>query len=158
MAALVYLKRRREPGPGPAPSSDVVPIRREEWLAIVARDPALVPRPEIGRGCAEWTAGGPGEEDSEARAGGGRAAGPRPRRLVFYREGALAVSAGDRGLAAKLVEIAGELGPGGAGGEGGLYLGMSAPRLDDCGPIPHAGLGLLLGLVRGRLRGNSPGS
>jgi hypothetical protein len=143
MAAVVYLKRRRKTCPEPVSSTDGVPIRRAEWLAIIARDPTLVLRPEIECGCAEWLGRGSSEAGRMARAGGDVAAGPPPR-LVFLRGGALEVSSGDRGLIAKLVEIAGELGPGGDEGEDGLYLGINVPRTDDCGPESHTGLGILL--------------
>jgi hypothetical protein len=143
MAAVVYLKRRCEACPEPVSSADGPAIRRAEWLAIIARDPTLVLRPEIECGCAEWLGSGPGQAGPVARAGGEDAAA-RPPRLVFHRRGALEVSSGDRGLVAKLVEIAGGLGPVGAGGEDGLYLGICVPRTDDCGPASHTGLGLLL--------------
>ena len=54
MAAVVYLTRRRDVPLEPVSATDGVPIRRAEWLAIIARDPSLVLRPEIECGCAEW--------------------------------------------------------------------------------------------------------
>ncbi len=81
-------------------------------------------------------AGGPGGRGGRCRAAAAPAGVPP--------QGALEVSAGDRGLVAKLVEIAGGLGPGEAEGEDGLYLGISVPRADDSGPVAHTGLGLLL--------------
>jgi hypothetical protein len=156
MAAVVYLKRRRETCPEPVSSTDGVPIRRAEWLATIARDPTLVLRPEIECGCAEWLGSGSGEVGPVVRAGGDAAVRPPPR-LVFHRRGALEVSSGDRELVAKLVEIAGGLGPGGAGGEDGLYLGISVPRTDDSGPVAHAGLGLLLDHALSRPPAHRPG-
>jgi hypothetical protein len=147
MAAVVYLKRRCETCPEPVSSTDGVPIRRAEWLATITRDPTLVLRPEIECGCAEWLGSDSGEAGPVARAGGEDAAGPPPPRLVFHRRGVLEVSSGDRGLVAKLVEIAGGLGPCGAEGEEGLYLGISVPRTDDSRPASHTGLGLLLDLA-----------
>jgi hypothetical protein len=138
MAAVVYLKRRRETGPGPVPSTDGVPIRRAEWLAVIARDTTLVLRPELECGCAEWIA------EPMTGAGGEDAFRQPPLRLVFHRRGALEVSSGDRGLLAKLAEIAGALGPGGPDGEDGLYLGIGVPRNDESGPESHTVLGLLL--------------
>jgi hypothetical protein len=157
MAAVIYLKRRHAIWLEPDSSADGMPIRRAEWLAIIARDPSLVLRPEIECGCAEWIGDGPGEPRTPPDAGRRRAAVLPPRRLVFHRRGALEVSSGDQELVAKLIEIATELGSVGAEGADGLYLGIRAPRNDEQGPGPHAGLGLLLVLVLRRAPARRPG-
>jgi hypothetical protein len=157
MAAVVYLKRRCETCPEPVSSSDGVPIQRAEWLATIARDPTLVLRPEIECGCAEWLGGGSVEAGPVARTGGEDAAVQPTPRLVFHRRGALEVSSGDRGLVAKLVEIADGLGPRGAEGEDGLYLGICVPRTDDSAPELHTGLGFLLDLALSRAPAHRPG-
>lgn len=143
MHAEVYLVRRREADRDRRDTPEIDPIRRAEWLAVIARDPSLVLHSEVECGCVEWVGRRVDCPVAAPSCGAGRPVTPWERpSLIFHRRGILTANIQHPAIVPKMVGIAHMLAESGASDVYAFYLGVRRGRTG--GGQPPLQLGPLL--------------